>query len=99
MKRKKLKALIVLTLASLLLFATIGDVGARKGCCSRHGGVCSYTCEHGGIGYRCCDGTSLSGTCAPYYAFCSDYTSPEVTTNDALSVTMTSGTTMIHRCR
>lgn len=34
---------------------------ARSGCCSHHGGVC---------GCRCCDGSSLSATCAPYYPSC-----------------------------
>lgn len=34
---------------------------ARSGCCSHHGGVC---------GCRCCDGSSLSSTCAPYYPEC-----------------------------
>lgn len=37
-------------------------VDARSGCCSHHGGVC---------GCGCCDGTSLSATCAPYYPECS----------------------------
>ncbi len=37
-------------------------VSARSGCCSHHGGVC---------GCGCCDGTSLSATCAPYYPQCS----------------------------
>lgn len=36
-------------------------VDARSGCCSWHGGVC---------GCGCCDGTSLSATCAPYYPQC-----------------------------
>ena len=35
---------------------------ARSGCCSHHGGVC---------GCSCCDGQSLSATCAPYYPSCS----------------------------
>jgi hypothetical protein len=35
---------------------------ARSGCCSHHGGVC---------GCGCCDGSSLSATCAPYYPECS----------------------------
>ena len=34
---------------------------ARRGCCSHHDGVCGCTC---------CDGTSLSSTCAPYYPSC-----------------------------
>lgn len=37
------------------------DVLVRSGCCSHHGGVC---------GCGCCDGTSLSTTCAPYYPQC-----------------------------
>lgn len=36
---------------------------ARSGCCSYHGGVC---------GCECCDGSSLSSTCAPYYPACGD---------------------------
>ena len=92
MKRKKLKALILLTLASLFIFTTIGDIGARTNCCGWHNGICSYTCEDGGISYRCCDETALSGTCALFYAHCSDYTSPHVTTNDTLSVITTSAT-------
>ena len=36
-------------------------VEARSGCCSHHGGVC---------GCGCCDGSSLSTTCAPYYPQC-----------------------------
>lgn len=88
--KSKIKVLIVLILASLFLFVSIADIGARQGCCSWHGGVCSYQCSHGGIGYRCCDGTSLSATCAPYYALCSDYTSPQVTTKAVTSVTTTS---------
>lgn len=54
--------------ASLLLlffvwsFKSPNLVEARSGCCSRHGGVC---------GCGCCDGTSLSATCAPYYPECS----------------------------
>lgn len=50
---------------SLLLFEILllspGLVSARSGCCSHHGGVC---------GCGCCDGTSLSATCAPYYPGC-----------------------------
>lgn len=43
----------------LLNFSSI--IFARSGCCSYHGGVC---------GCGCCDGTSLSATCAPYYPNC-----------------------------
>lgn len=37
---------------------------ARSGCCSHHGGVC---------GCMCCDGSSLSVKCAPYYPECTEY--------------------------
>lgn len=52
---------------SLIIFFQIGVglfpllVDARSGCCSHHGGVC---------GCGCCDGSSLSATCAPYYPSC-----------------------------
>lgn len=51
----------------LVIFLQIGislfplQVDARSGCCSHHGGVC---------GCGCCDGSSLSATCAPYYPSC-----------------------------
>ena len=50
-----------MSLFFLLLFLLTSPVLARSGCCSRHGGVC---------GCGCCDGTSLSSTCAPYYPEC-----------------------------
>jgi len=37
------------------------SVEARSGCCSHHSGVC---------GCGCCDGSSLSATCLPYYPEC-----------------------------
>lgn len=83
--------MIVLILVSLFLFAAIGDTGARRGCCSHHGGVYGpYQCSHGGIGYRCNDGTPLLSKCDPYYAECDEYTYPQVTTNAVTSVTTTS---------
>ena len=91
-KNEKKNVLIVFIIVSLFLFAVIADAGARKGCCSRHDGVEKYTCSHGGIGYRCGDGTSLSATCDPYYAECSEYTSPQVVTKKATSITATSAT-------
>lgn len=54
------KIYLVLILALFLTFAT--SVQARSGCCSHHSGVC---------GCGCCDGTSLSATCLPYYPECS----------------------------
>jgi len=46
--------IVLFTVISTLPLVTM----ARSGCCSHHGGVC---------GCGCCDGTSLSATCAPYY--------------------------------
>ena len=43
-------------------FGFANTLFARSGCCSSHSGVC---------GCGCCDGTSLSATCAPYYPACS----------------------------
>lgn len=48
--------------ALLLFFVSVRLAEARSGCCSHHGGVC---------GCGCCDGTSLSNTCALYYPECS----------------------------
>lgn len=56
---RKIFLFLSLFLVVLLLSPT---VFARSGCCSHHGGVC---------GCGCCDGTSLSSTCAPYYPECS----------------------------
>lgn len=74
-KRSKLKLGAVigsLVIAVLLGFSSFPtEVLARSGCCSWHGGVCSYQCPYGGgTGYGCCDGTPLSSTCAPYYSSC-----------------------------
>lgn len=66
------KTLLVLLLIFLVVsFVFISEAEARSGCCSHHGGVCTYECPDGvNIGYCCCDGTSLSAKCAPYYASC-----------------------------
>lgn len=57
---------IKICLTSLFVFVFLitltANGEARSGCCSHHGGVC---------GCRCCDGTSLSSKCAPYYPSCS----------------------------
>jgi hypothetical protein len=45
----------------IMLLGSVNMVEARSGCCSHHGGVC---------GCKCCDGASLSDTCAPYYPAC-----------------------------
>lgn len=58
----------VKTLFVFLFFSLIflpKNIEARSGCCSHHGGVC---------GCRCCDGSSLSATCAPYYPSCGSTT-------------------------
>lgn len=66
------KVLFALAPALLIFFVFTRLVEARSGCCSHHGGVC---------GCGCCDGTSLSNTCAPYYPECSQpvYRAPVAT--------------------
>jgi len=59
--KKLLVSLSILTLLCIVLLP-FDNAEARQGCCSHHGGVC---------GCHCCDGTSLSATCAPYYPQCS----------------------------
>ena len=59
----RVKILSFLLLASFLLLS--GNVYARSGCCSSHSGVC---------GCGCCDGSSLSSTCVPYYPWCNSPT-------------------------
>ena len=56
--------LIAISIVILFIFSFVLPqlAEARSGCCSWHGGVC---------GCRCCDGTSLSAKCAPYYPSCS----------------------------
>jgi len=58
-----IKGIIILGLVIFLFLPSFAE--ARSGCCSWHGGVC---------GCGCCDGTSLSATCAPYYPSC--YSAP-----------------------
>ena len=58
--RKICVAFIVILFVVISFCASQAE--ARRGCCSWHGGVC---------GCRCCDGTSLSAKCAPYYPSCS----------------------------
>jgi hypothetical protein len=78
MKKYKLVTLLGLIFASIPLITF-----ARSGCCSHHGGVC---------GCGCCDGTSLSATCAPYYPSCNRaYTAPTTT----IPPTTTTSTTII----
>lgn len=60
-----MKKLLLLLIFSILCFSFIypfHTASAWPGCCSHHGGVC---------GCHCCDGTSLSTTCAPHYPQCS----------------------------
>jgi hypothetical protein len=58
---KVAKFLLAIFCFSLFQIIFITSASARSGCCSHHGGVC---------GCGCCDGTSLSATCAPYYPDC-----------------------------
>ncbi len=78
-KIKKILPLLLLSFIFLPLFIA----EARSGCCSHHGGVC---------GCSCCDGTSLSATCAPYYPQCNskpvqNYTPPASNYNPPAPVT------------
>ncbi len=75
--KKILLSLFLIILLSLFLLP-IDDIEARSGCCSWHGGVCTYKCPDGvNVGYMCCDGTSLSAKCAPYYSSCPAKTTPK----------------------
>lgn len=56
-----MKKIISTIFILVVVFGSINIANARSGCCSSHGGVC---------GCGCCDGTSLSATCAPYYPEC-----------------------------
>ena len=51
---------VVILFVAVSFYASQAE--ARSGCCSHHSGVC---------GCRCCDGSSLSAKCAPYYPSCS----------------------------
>lgn len=65
-----MKKIIICSLFLIIFNTNINITEARQGCCSHHGGVC---------GCECCDGSSLSATCAPYYPECSgdsDYYKP-----------------------
>jgi len=62
-KKVGMKKLILLLFICLSFFLLTNTAEARSGCCSHHGGVC---------GCGCCDGTSLSTTCAPYYPSCNN---------------------------
>ena len=53
---------LIIVFIAFILFC-VSSAEARRGCCSHHGGVC---------GCACCDGTSLSAKCAPYYPDCRD---------------------------
>lgn len=60
--KEKIKIILSIFLLVVILVIPL-IIDARSGCCSHHGGVC---------GCRCCDGTPLSTTCAPYYPSCSN---------------------------
>ena len=55
------KSLIFSAIILVFSLSLISGAEARSGCCSHHSGVC---------GCGCCDGSSLSATCAPYYPSC-----------------------------
>lgn len=80
-KKNKISIAIIIAafvIGGFLYFFNISEVEARSGCCSWHGGVCTYKCPDGvNVGYMCCDGTSLSTKCAPYYSKCPTKPTPE----------------------
>jgi hypothetical protein len=69
-----------LLIASLfvLFISIVQSVDARSGCCSHHGGVC---------GCGCCDGSSLSAICAPYYPECNSNAGTATSNTQALQTT------------
>ncbi|MBZ9569581.1 hypothetical protein KJA16_01520 [Patescibacteria group bacterium] len=76
--RKILLLSLYLSILFLIIVLPINNVEARSGCCSWHGGVCTYKCPDGvNVGYMCCDGTSLSAKCAPYYPRCPTKPTPK----------------------
>lgn len=74
-----MKKLLLLSILVLFIFLVLpNNLEARSGCCSWHGGVCTYKCPDGvNVGYMCCDGTSLSAKCAPYYLSCPPISTPK----------------------
>src|SRR2546430_16326375 len=75
MKRPLFFALLLVFFFSL----SIHRVEARSGCCSHHGGVC---------GCGCCDGSSLSAICAPYYPECNNNAGTGASNTQALQTTV-----------
>src|SRR5436305_6150696 len=81
------KATTSILLALLLLFSLgLQLTDARSGCCSHHGGVC---------GCGCCDGSSLSAICAPYYPECSNTSTSATTTTQGQTSTPTPTPTIV----
>lgn len=79
--KKNIKKLIflIIIVGFLFLFSSIVNVEAKRGCCSHHGGVCTYKCaDDVSVGHCCCDGSSLSTTCAPYYTGCPSALMPKL---------------------
>jgi len=63
MAKTSIRKFIFIFIVFISIFPFFPSAEARQGCCSHHGGVC---------GCVCCDGTSLSAKCAPYYPDCRD---------------------------
>src|SRR5947209_6338934 len=72
------KTLFFSTLLVLFLSLAILTATSRIDCCSHHCGVC---------GCGCCDGSSLSAVCAPYYPECSSNSTTTTTNNQTVSPT------------
>ena len=71
--KNPIKIIFIILIVFCFSFILSQVTEARSGCCSSHGGVC---------GCRCCDGTPLSATCAPYYPGCSTVTTPRIYCGD-----------------
>jgi hypothetical protein len=78
-----MKKILVYLLFFVLFILSIDNIEARSGCCSSHGGVC---------GCRCCDGTSLSAKCAPYYPSCTNNPITPTTTPTPIATPITTST-------
>ena len=85
-----MKKISVTLLFAIFFLTPLGMAEARSGCCSHHGGVC---------GCGCCDGSSLSAKCAPYYPECSDTPATTYRTADTCSVDGLYAAYLAHRAR
>jgi len=72
-----MKKLLLVCAVAVFFFFSGSLADARRGCCSHHGGVC---------GCLCCDGTSLSAKCSPYYPSCNEQRKVTIPKKQLLSI-------------